>query len=304
MKQLKLGIVGISSGNGHPYSWAAIFNGYNDRYMRSCPYPVIYQYLSKRKFPEEAIAEGFVTHIWTQDTAASRHIAAAANIPHIANNLEDLIGEVDAVLLARDDAALHYQLSKPFLLAGLPVYIDKPLATTVHMAQEILALQQYEGQVFTCSALRFASEFNPPREELNRIGTILHVDACVMKDWEKYSMHIIDPVLHLVGHQGEITSIEGLGKNNRRIVHVTWESGLQACFATLGDVPVKATIRLFGSESFMQMVYQDSFSAFKNALLQFVNIVLGKKEPQATDLIMDAVRIVEEGGKDSLTDEH
>ena len=26
---LKLGIIGISNGNGHPYSWSAIFNGYD-----------------------------------------------------------------------------------------------------------------------------------------------------------------------------------------------------------------------------------------------------------------------------------
>ena len=24
---LKLGIIGLSEGNGHPYSWSAIFNG-------------------------------------------------------------------------------------------------------------------------------------------------------------------------------------------------------------------------------------------------------------------------------------
>ena len=26
---LKLGVIGLSEGNGHPYSWSAIFNGYD-----------------------------------------------------------------------------------------------------------------------------------------------------------------------------------------------------------------------------------------------------------------------------------
>ena len=42
-KQLKLGIIGISEGNGHPYSWAAIFNAYNPEIMKTCPYPVIFE---------------------------------------------------------------------------------------------------------------------------------------------------------------------------------------------------------------------------------------------------------------------
>ena len=38
---LKLGVTGLSSGNGHPYSWAAIINGYDKSEMAKCPFPVI-----------------------------------------------------------------------------------------------------------------------------------------------------------------------------------------------------------------------------------------------------------------------
>ena len=31
IKELKIGIIGSSDGNGHPYSWSAIFNGYNKK---------------------------------------------------------------------------------------------------------------------------------------------------------------------------------------------------------------------------------------------------------------------------------
>ena len=41
---LRLGIIGISEGNGHPYSWSAIFNGYNHEYAQDCPFPVIPDY--------------------------------------------------------------------------------------------------------------------------------------------------------------------------------------------------------------------------------------------------------------------
>ena len=73
MKKLKLGIIGTSKGNGHPYSWSAIFNGYDPKYMKNCPYPVIYDYLSKQKFPEDNIKGASVTHIWTQNKKISEH---------------------------------------------------------------------------------------------------------------------------------------------------------------------------------------------------------------------------------------
>ena len=33
---IKTGVIGISSGNGHPYSWSAIINGYNEHEMLNC----------------------------------------------------------------------------------------------------------------------------------------------------------------------------------------------------------------------------------------------------------------------------
>ena len=41
VKKIKLGIIGMSDGNGHPYSWSAIFNGYNRDEMQKCTFPVI-----------------------------------------------------------------------------------------------------------------------------------------------------------------------------------------------------------------------------------------------------------------------
>ena len=32
-KELKIGILGMTEGNGHPYSWSAMFNGYTKEYM-------------------------------------------------------------------------------------------------------------------------------------------------------------------------------------------------------------------------------------------------------------------------------
>ena len=34
LSKLKLGVIGMSEGNGHPYSWSAIFNGFDREEMK------------------------------------------------------------------------------------------------------------------------------------------------------------------------------------------------------------------------------------------------------------------------------
>src|SRR5690606_39459387 len=112
---IKLGVIGLSEGNGHPFSWSAIFNGYNPEAMELCGFPVIPRYLEKQKWPESCIQNTEVVSVWTQDEMLSLKIAKAAKITKVASSLEDMIRDVDAVLLARDDAENHLEFATPFL---------------------------------------------------------------------------------------------------------------------------------------------------------------------------------------------
>src|SRR3990172_8944646 len=99
----KLGVIGMSPGNGHPYSWSAIFNGFDKKKMSKCPFPVIPQYLGEQDPETMCIEDAKVTHVWTHDRKVSEDIAGASLIPHVVDEMSDMIGEVDGVLLARDD---------------------------------------------------------------------------------------------------------------------------------------------------------------------------------------------------------
>ena len=43
------------------------------------------------------------------------HVAKAAGIDHVAAEMTDMIGAVDAVLLARDDPEHHRAMAEPFI---------------------------------------------------------------------------------------------------------------------------------------------------------------------------------------------
>ena len=291
-KKLKLGIIGISEGNGHPYSWAAIFNGYNEEYMIQCPFESIPEYLSKEKYPENfLIEEAEVTHVWTQDQEISKHIAASTYIKKVCLNFEDMIGEIDALLLARDDAENHFKFAHEFLTAGIPVYIDKPFALTIASAKKLWDSQIYKDQIFTCSALQFAKELDKEQINKGKIGEIKMIWATTPKSWEKYAVHIIEPVLNLLSDRGKIKNIQPIKDG----ASVEWESGISCVFQTTTNLVSPIWIRLQGEKDVQDLYFKDSFTAFKMALKRFVDVVNKKRPNLSRKNTEEMVQILEKG---------
>jgi len=295
VKPLRLGILGLSEGNGHPYSWSAIFNGYDKQVMSECPFPVIPAYLSHREFPRDAVPDARVTHIWTQDRELSRHVAAAALIENVVDEYEEMIGQVDAILLARDDAENHRTMSAPFLQAGLPIYIDKPLALSVAEAEKIYALEKHPDQIFTCSALAYAREFQVTPDLFNEIGGLKQVEARIGKSWDKYAVHIIEPVLRITGDQGNLSGVRVETADGVRRVTATWSSGLVTRFSTHGEASVAPEIVLIGRTGSLSLAFKDTYAAFKSALESFVAVARRQKSSVSRELVMKVVGIIEAG---------
>ncbi|MDT0644236.1 Gfo/Idh/MocA family oxidoreductase [Zunongwangia sp. F363] len=294
-KKIKLGIIGMSEGNGHPYSWSAIFNRYDKQAMLKCPFPVIPEYLAAQDFPKDGLSHlGEVTHIWTQDPRISKEVAGASNIKNIAESLEDMTGHVDAVLLARDDASTHYEMSLPFLKAGIPIYIDKPLAVSCQEAEKILKSQKYEDQIFTCSSLRFASELILTESQKNNLGKILHVEGAVPKYWETYAVHLIEPIITQIPDRGKLLKVVPFDKNGIRFVFIEWKN-ISAYLKVTGDAPTPLQIKYFGTKANLETNFSDSFSCFRESLRKFVEVVQDRSKNIAREETMEIVKILEEG---------
>lgn len=272
MNSLKLGVIGMSSGNGHPYSWSAIFNGYDSAAMADCGFPVIPAYLAEQTWPDARIPNVQVTHIWTQDKALSQKVAAATHIPNVTDTLQDMVGKVDALLLARDDAENHFEFAKPFLEAGFPVYIDKPVALSRTNLDALFDLAQNNAQIFSCSALRYAPELMLSDSDRHIIGDLRRIVAQTPKYWQTYGVHAIDPIIAQLP-EGSIISrgtYSPLGNGGAVVTaHVT--EGPDLIFVAAGeDVACPIEIQFMGSAGTVTKTFHDSFTAFRTALAEFV----------------------------------
>ncbi len=294
-KKLSLGIIGGSEGNGHPYSWSAIFNGYNPDIMNDCGFPSIPVYLSKQKFPDDQISQARVTHIWTQDIKLSRHVATATYIDNVSVNYVDFIKNVDGVLLARDDAESHLEMARPFLKAGLPIYIDKPMALSTSEAKTIFNLQQYDGQIFSCSAMKYAPEFKLTDSQIKSIGKVRSIHGYVPKSWNKYAVHILDPILTLIPDRGQIIDHKVWRSNDQVLLIVKFKSGEEIYVQTCGAAAAPTSIKIIGMNGWIDLLFQDTFRTFRLALSDFVQGIINRDVRTSSNDILNVIKLVELG---------
>ena len=285
---LRIGIVGLSEGNGHPYSWSAIFNGFDK--TKECPFEVIPEYLGKQSFPKDFLSDlGKVTHIYTQDRKISEKVAEFSSIDNIVDRPEEMINNIDVVLLARDDAENHYEMAKVFIENGIPIFIDKPLAYNIKEAEKIYSINE-NSLIYTCSSIRFAKEFSVKIIE----GTNF-VNATVMKSWERYGIHIIEPVVSMFPNRGKLKSVEKINSIiGVKIRIVKWEN-LQATFATTGKIKSPISIDVINVNTSKTLLFKDTFYAFRESLRYFVKVTKNKELNIPKSETLEIIEIIEKG---------
>lgn len=299
---IKLGLIGLSPGNGHPFSWAAIINNYERNLMRECGFPAIPRYLDDQSWPDAMLDNAVVTHVWTQDPRLSRQIAATCYIDCVAKDFRDMVGEVDAVLLARDDAASHATFAAPFLTSGIPVFVDKPVALTLKSLKDLYRLETGTGRLFSCSALRYSKDLEFTSAELESVMNPVRIRAVAPKDWEKYSIHALEPSLKLVARSDIITgwcakTFPSKGPVAARSLEVKWESGVVMEVLTSGETDTPISVEVVGGESKVKRTFGDPFQSFKSALEAFVMSVQDGTVMKLEDKVLNAtlVKLIEIG---------
>lgn len=269
---LRLAILGGSPGNGHPYSWSALFNGYDrERMTKECPFPGIPAYLNLEPTESLTIPGAQVTHICCDDGGGftAEHVATCAKIPHVVTEPTALIGQVDAVLVSTDIAGEHVTRARPFVEAGIPVFIDKPLADTVDDLKQFSSWVAAGRPIMSSSCLRYAKEFMPFRHSTQNLGELRFASITTMKSWETYGIHALEGIYSILGPGFE--TARNTGTEKRNIVHLTHRRGIDVVVTATGDMMGGfCCLQLCGTAGSAQTKFADSYYAFKAQLLAFI----------------------------------
>ncbi len=147
--------------------------------------------------------------------ARAAEIAAQTN-SRPATTIEEIIGGVDAVTVATPTES-HLAVARPFLEAGVPVLVEKPLARSVEEADQLIAAATRSGALLSVGhterhnpAVSAASPViaNPRFVEIHRLGTFPErsLDIDVVFD---LMIHDLDVVLSIV--PSDVVGIDAVG---------------------------------------------------------------------------------------------
>ncbi len=290
---IRLGIVGYTPGNGHPYSWSAIINGFDrERMNRECVGDGMgfTGYLNKIAPERLGIAGVRVTHVACEGIDKAAHIAAVCGIDRVCPRPEAMIGQVDAVIVATDIGGEHVRRAHPFIAAGVPLFIDKPLCDR---AADLAVFEQWaaEGAKFlSSSSMRYAKELVPYHRNHHEIGRLLMITMPMCKSLETYGIHALEAVYPIVGPG--FATVRTVPLDRGAIVHLHHASGVEVVLNSLYDSSYGAPVQLYGTQGSLSLSYGDSFSAFRAQLCAFVDYLRSGVEPYPRAETFELMRIL------------
>jgi predicted dehydrogenase len=309
-QELRIGILGMTEGNGHPYSWSAMFNGYNKEEMANCGFPVIPVYLGKQPAHTLGIPGAKITCVcctgYAQREEAER-IAKAALIPEVLDDPTQMIGKVDAVIVATDIGDEHVERCRPFVEAGIPMFIDKPLVNKEEDLKTFVKWRKEGAKFITSSCMRYAKAYEPYHENHYELGKLMYILSPMAKKYETYGIHALEAMYPFLG-QGFV-SVRNTGTYEQTFVHIKHSSGCNVNI-TQGIGQAGAGVLLIGSEGSKYLQNGDSYYGFKKQLDLFVHWLRTGQEPfpfeetiELMKLVIGGLRSREEGGREVFLSE-
>lgn len=122
-------------------------------------------------------------------------------------NLDEMAKNVDLAFIQGCNWDRHLELATPFINAGVPVFVDKPLAGNLKDIKAFEKLADDGKKIIGTSAMRYTYEhesfFALPAEER---GNIMHISVMVGVDEFNYAIHAVESIMGFLGDVSPISA--------------------------------------------------------------------------------------------------
>ena len=226
--------------------------------------------ISKTLNIDKAVPGFEVTYVWGETREYADKPAAEGQIANIVDDYKDMIGKVDAVLVDHRNGKEHLPAATPFVEAGIPVFVDKPLCADLAEGIAFVKLAKKRGVPITSysvvslqqSSLQFA-------EDMKTIGPLRSLVTSGPADIESqyggvffYGVHQVDLICNLIPATPTSVSTVRNGPDGAAIISFDsgaiavvhcfkegWSGGFQA--SALGSQAVKHAVLAFDENPYL-----------------------------------------------------
>ncbi|MBN9663786.1 MAG: Gfo/Idh/MocA family oxidoreductase [Acidobacteria bacterium] len=194
-------------------------------------------------------------------------------------DIPTLLTKVDAILLESVDGRKHLEQFRQIVKAGKPVFIDKPLASTLFDAREIARLAQ-ENNVkwFSASVLRFSDVL--PTLKVDGLNGVYAWGPGPLEEHHQlslswYGVHTVETLYTMLGRGCE--EVTFTGSEDADVVTGKWRDG------RIGTIRVIRPYSAFGVTAFSAKAIKtndkDLYTGYQNLVKEIIQFFQTGKPP-------------------------
>jgi hypothetical protein len=245
---------------------------------------------------EPGIAGARITHVWAGEYGDRLTELETMLGPYDTrvNNPDELINAVDGVLVIDDTGlgARHAELATPFLQAGMPVFVDKPMTLEYADAVRLFDLaEEHNAPLFSSSALRFPVEID--HDAITALGKLSTIVSIGPEEWFYYGVHAVEVVGAVTDDRPETVHRFALAEKD--IAVVTYESGMASVIMTLRDAGYLFKVAVYGENGSYTFSVDDGMGFYTNEMTAFVEMVRTGTPPVTKEQTLDVLAILHAG---------
>jgi len=260
-KPLKVGIIGLDTSHVTAFT-KILHNPKNEGHLRGFKVVAAFPAGSPDVASSRDRIEGF-----TKQMKESFGVEIVANI-------DELLKKVDVVLLESVDGRPHLEQARSVILAGKPLFIDKPIAASLADVLKIFALaEKQKVPCFSSSSLRFHPDIATVKKN-PKLGAIVGVDVfapCSLEEHHPdlmwYGVHGIEMLYTLMGTGCEkVTRTSAKGTD---AVTGLWKDGRIGTFRGIREGKSDYGATVFGSKGLAKISGSGSYEPLLEAICKF-----------------------------------
>ncbi len=261
-----------------------------------------------------------MTHVWDINKTHQKEFAEKFNVREV-KNYDDMVGKVDAVMICEVWSIDHWpQLAAPYLKAGIPVFFNRPFASSMKSAKAILNMSKETGTpictlssweyCFPASAMRRKMKAWSGDEQYPKIKGIVAYNT---SSEITHDIHGLWLILACAGPGVESVSADILGSNIYASKNSTWTLRFKsrdeapaffACLINTSDIDSNSWIKIITDRgtyetSLMYLENYDSrrYEYFNTPLIEFQKMVERWEMPQTYEHILEKTAVFLAGVK-------
>lgn len=182
---------------------------------------------------------------YTEELRTKHHV-------RMVESVEELCTQVDAVLLESVDGRPHLAQARPVIAAGKPLFVDKPVAGTLHDAVELYRLAaEHKVPVFSSSAYRYYSGMvTLKKTDIGDLRAAISYGPAHYEphhpDFFWYGIHPVEALFTVLGSGCE--TVSRVTSADTDTVTGSWPGGRLGTFVALRAGPLPHKVIAFGTK--------------------------------------------------------